>query len=118
MRFMDLILMPTDEWVADVQDLGDDGFSEGRLMHVDSVSIPKVDLRSLTKFAGSPAGAIPLTWKAIGTQFRLPANVRSKLWYLTARWDSTAECWVSGGITTSKVQLFSAEQYLGLRGSR
>lgn len=119
LHFMDLILMPTDEWIADLQDIMlYEGWSQRRFLHVDSVSVPKVDLRALSKYGGSPAGAIPFPWKAVGTQFRLPANVQSKIWYLTARWDDTAECWLSGGITTSRVQMWSAEQYLGLRGSR
>ena len=120
--FMDLILMPTDEWIVDVQDLGSSsllerGFSDGRVLHIDSLSVPKVDLRAITKYGGSPEFAEPLPWKALGSQMRLPANVGCKLWILTARESGTGE-WISEGITTAKIQLFSAEQYLGLRGSR
>lgn len=119
LHLMDLILMPTDEWIADVRDIQiNEGWAQRRFLHVDSISVPKVDLRALSKYGGSPAGAIPFPWKAIGTQFRIPANSQSKIWYLTARWDATAECWLSEGIITSRVQLYSAEQYLGLRGTR
>ena len=114
--FMDLILMPTDEWIVDVQDLGVLGFSEGKFLHIDSLNIPKVDMRALTKYGGSPEFAEPLPWKALGSQIQIPANVGCKIWVVMARLDGTD--WISDGITTARVQLFSAEQYLGLRGSR
>lgn len=120
--FMDIILMPTDEWIVDVQDLGwnqvltGDGFPDSRVLHIDSIGVPKVDLRALTKYGGSPEYAEPLPWKALGSQMQIPANVGCKIWTVMARFDGTD--WISDGITTAKVQLFSAEQYLGLRGSR
>lgn len=112
--YMDLILMPTDEWIVELTDLGDNGFSEGRILHIDSLSVPKVDLRGLTKYSASPAHAEPLPWKTLGSQMLLPANVEARLWILMARQSGTD--WISDGITTARIQLYSAEQYLGLRG--
>lgn len=116
MMYMDVILMPTDEWIVDVQDIGVEGFSNGRDLHIDSVTVPKVDLRALVKSAVSVAAANPTPWKPLGSQMRLPSNIGGKLWFLSARWNGSE--WISDGITTAKVQLFTAEQYLGLRGNR
>ncbi|MHA2045179.1 MAG: hypothetical protein ACW99G_10310 [Candidatus Thorarchaeota archaeon] len=117
LRFMDIILMPTDEWIADVQDIGEEGFANGYNLHLDSISVPKVDLRSLAKKGGSPLTVNPIAWKTVGQRMRLPARHSCKLWVLTAQWNSTDECWVSNAMTTTRIQLFTVEQYLGLRGS-
>jgi hypothetical protein len=115
---MDIILMPTDEWIVDVQGVGTQGVVTPRDLHIDSITIPKVDLRALTKISGTPSNAQRRPWAAIGSQMRLPANSAAKLWFLTAGWDSTNECWISEGHTLSKIQLYTAERYLGLRGER
>jgi hypothetical protein len=114
--YHDLILMPADEWIVDTQDLVEDGWYWSEKLHIDSLTVPRIDVRSLTKW-DSESGANPRTWKTVGTQMRLPTNVGGKIWILSAQRASTGE-WLSDGYMVTKVGLFAAQQYLGLRGSR
>jgi hypothetical protein len=109
--------MPADEWIIDVQDFGDGNWSGGKSLYVDSVYVPKVDVRVLAR---NEIGSFknPVPFKGIGKQFAIPANKGAKLWVLTAWYNSTDDVWQSEACSLSRVKLFMAERYLGFRGSR
>jgi len=83
----DLILIPTDEWAGDFTDNAyedDSGVSNDKLLDVDSVGLPKVDIRSMVREADSDfitSIYLPVTPEPAILQ----ANADQRLWFLTAR---------------------------------
>jgi hypothetical protein len=112
----DLILMPADEWIADIQDFGDGNWALSNALYIDSAYVPKVDIRGLSR-ARSGSFVNPVPFKTIAGKFTLPANKGSKLWIVSAYLHDTAG-WLSDPGVISKVNLYKSERYLGLRGNR
>lgn len=112
----DLILMPADEWIADIQDFGSGNWGlDGKALYVDSTLVPKADVRGLVRSIGS-SFKNPVPMKTIAGKMVLPANKSSKLWILTAKHES--DDWISDPGILTKISVHKEERYLGLRGNR
>lgn len=106
----DLILIPVDEWAADVQNQA--GIANGAVFELDSLTYPKVSLISVSKSLSGYVNTalIPI---AHGS-FRLPANRQLRMWFLSSAYNlSTPNIEI-----TQAVELRAQQRYLGMRGDR
>jgi len=119
--FLDLILIPSDEWLGDFVDNAlslSTALSNGRTFEIDSIYYPKTELRGLVRASATDtinAIYIPL---APGPATLQP-NANQRLWFL---FDKSNELyspdWDSSQHICASVQSFSNSRYLGMRGSR
>lgn len=117
----DLVLMPVDEWAADLTD-GENSaasaLSNGYYLDVDSVSFPKRQLRNAVKATGT--SYTKAIWQQVANgPAILQANARQRLWLLSMRTASAGSTdWRSEPDVVHRVQMWSAERYRWARGSR
>jgi hypothetical protein len=117
----DLVLIPVDEWAADLTD-GENSaasaLSSGFYLDVDSVSFPKRQLRNAVKATGT--NYTKAIWQQIANgPAILQANARQRLWLLSLRTASAGSSdWRSEPDVVHRVQMWSAERYRWARGSR
>lgn len=106
----DLILIPVDEWAADVQNQA--GIANGAVFELDSLTYPKVSLISVSKSLSGYVNTalIPI---AHGS-FRLPANRQLRMWFVSSAYNL-----LTPNIEiTQAVELQAQQRYLGMRGDR
>lgn len=117
----DLVLMPVDEWAADLTDgenSATSALASGFYLDVDSVSFPKRQLRNAVKSTGT--NYTKAIWQQVANgPAILQANERQRLWLLTLRTASAGSSdWRSEPDAVHRVQMWSAERYRWARGSR
>lgn len=122
--FIDLILLPTDEWNADLITRGTYGntwLTDLEYLHMDSVHYPKRDLRAMLFEISS--GDTLLGWQALASESaRLQANVGQRLWFFAPR--PQESILIAPGYMQSSpeicltVDVDRAQRYLSMRGDR
>ena len=132
-RFYDLILMPTDEWAGEFtarhqSQVNGDSLAWVRKLDVDSVSIPKVDLRAVNRFTDFAATATfdsgegyVSMWNTISpSKSFLQANSKQRMWVLSDEANSIAvpQFRVSYQEYCYAVQSYKNQQYYSMRGDR
>lgn len=117
----DLVLIPVDEWAADLTDGENSAASalaSGYYLDVDSVSFPKRQLRNAVKATGTDYTKAIWQQVANGPAI-LQANARQRLWLLSMRTASAGSTdWRSEPDVVHRVQIWSAERYRWARGAR
>lgn len=123
----DLILIPVDEWAVDAVDFANEADSDvgrsngiAKLLDVDSVTDPKVDIRTLVRITGTN-GFITSEWNPITNGAAiLQANTTQRLWFFAMQTSATglSYSWLAPPGIAHSVQLFAVDRYLGQRGSR
>lgn len=118
----DLILISVDEWSIDAVDFAntDDSIvgnddSNPKYLDIDSITNPKVDIRSLVKVVGNDQ--ITSAYDPISPSSAvLKDKVRQRLWFLAAQTDQTGTqtAWIAPPEISHSVQLFKNERYLTL----
>jgi len=112
----DLVLIPTDEWAADVRspELSEADTAKvkgGNLLDLDSITNPKV---SLSAFNRNTANQIISHYQAVNNG---PAIMQhggdQRYWFLAASYENY---WRSSPEIAGSVQLFKQQRYLGYRG--
>ena len=133
MRFYDLVLMPIDEWAGEFvgryeEQNTSDGLAYTRMLDVDSITIPKVDLRGVnryTEFAATAAvdggeGYVSV-WKSTSpSKSTIQANRTQRMWVLSDEgYDSLVPQWrISYQEYCYAIESHKKQQYLSMRGSR
>lgn len=118
--FYDLILIPMDEWAADLTDVVNDADStieEGRLLDIDSLVNPKAFLRALSRDVST--NEVTGNYLAVKNgPAMLHQASQQRLWCLAMRSDGAGSSrWLSEGAIASKIQINRNAQYLGPRGA-
>lgn len=117
----DLVLIPVDEWAADLTDgenSASSALASGYYLDVDSVSFPKRQLRNAVKATGTDYTKAIWQQVANGPAI-LQANARQRLWLLSMRTASAGSTdWRSEPDVVHRVQMWSAERYRWARGAR
>ena len=123
LEIYDLVIIPVDEWVGDFTDTRDttggvSTLDQQTTMEVDSVTYPKVAIYNV--LTNNATNAVEGFFNTVsGGHAILQANADQKLWAFSARRASVGSTdWRSEIEVAHSVQVFKADRYLGLRGSR
>jgi hypothetical protein len=118
--FYDLILMPVDEWAADVlhdPDWACDGaVNMDEYLDIDSIAYPKHSPRTFIRELSNDR-VFSLPQLITNGDHILQANSRQKLWFLiqSCKLGDTREAEIE---ITNKVRVFRNQQYQSMRGDR
>lgn len=119
--FMDLVLIPTDEWLGDFTDKQNSATSpltDGYYLDVDSATFPKRSVRAMVR--NDATDAIKNVYQpVVNGEAILQANARQRLWFFFARTASSGSTdWRSEPTMAAKITLSATQRYLGMRGAR
>ncbi len=131
-RIYDIILIPVDEWAGDFTGtpnpwsdyLGgnrsmaiDDWGGLGRYLLIDSIGIPRYDLRaaSLIRDTGNFTGLVEVVG---GRPASLKENQTQRIWFLAIRNHNSGADWSGDFEIAHSVQVYSQANYLSMRGNR
>jgi len=120
--FADLILIPVDEWSADVEltvDNTDGYIQNGTYLLIDSIENPKTHIRSILFDDSDDAVAFYST--VSNGESILQANSRQRLWFFAMRSVYSGDVVIrydSLFATAYKILVFRNQQYLSMRGNR
>ncbi|MEE9573471.1 MAG: hypothetical protein V3W20_10515, partial [Candidatus Neomarinimicrobiota bacterium] len=126
LNLYDLILMPVEEWAIDATDFANNDDSIigrnndlSKLLDIDSITNPKVDIRSIVRVVGSEQKTseyIPTS----PNKSILQAEAQQRLWFLAAQSDQTGilTAWIAPPEIAHSVQLFMNERWLTMRGDQ
>ena len=116
----DLILIPVDEWTADLEDLAnnnDSTLEQGRYLDFDPITIPHTN-RSLVRVASNEQISARWITRINGAPILQVAD-KQRIWFLNMIKTSTASDAVESPIEMAfSVRLRDAQRYLGMRGSQ
>ncbi len=117
LQFVDLILMPTDEWAADVSDFVVSSTSNaetGERLTIDSIANPKSVIR--TQVANVSTGYVKTVWQAIKNgPAILQRDTAQRLWFTIFSEDTSLLTWDTAHLMS--VQIEKQQRYLGPRGA-
>lgn len=123
----DLILIPVDEWSADVVDFANESDSDvgrsngiAKLLDIDSVTDPRIDIKGLVRTADA-SEFITSEYNVIcGGPAILQSNADQRLWFFAMQTSATglSYSWISPPEIAHTVQVFKNQRYLGMRGAR
>ena len=129
---VDLILIPVDEWAADISDFSEDLLSGGTWIGsyngagsdrskitIDSVGQPKIKTYSILK--KDVTEYLMGKYKTVtNNSVQIVANQEARLWMVSERYDTTASPIqkISNFESSSRIIVESANQYIGMRGDR
>ena len=119
--FLDLILIPSDEWTGDFVDNAlslSTALSAGRQFEIDSITYPKTEMRGVVRSIATDAINaiyIPLASPPV----MLQPNTDQRLWFLFDKSESLyTPDWNCSPHIGLSVQSRRVARYLGMRGSR
>jgi len=119
--FLDLILIPSDEWMGDFVDEAlsvSTAWSNGKVFEIDSIVYPKTEMRGIVRHSATDAiNAIyvPLT----PGPAMLQPNAQQRLWVLVDKSDTTyTPDWNCSPHIGMSAQSYRVSRYLGMRGGR
>lgn len=116
--FMDLILMPTDEWSGDfIMDHVAGYISDDDELHIDSVHYPKRDLRAIV-FEISTRDVEGIWQTVANGPVQLQANRDQRLWFFASTTQPVGGLFHTEPEICHTVDVDRAQRYLSMRGDR
>ena len=118
--FVDLILIPVDEWAGDFVDAAhtsDSYTTDDREMRLDSLTYPKKISRAL--LARISTDQLMGIWQPIvSDRMMLQSNQDQRLWFTFTRWLNAAVTQLGDVEMAHSVDILRTQRYLSMRGDR